>query len=77
MAAQRLQKGLEASAHQTPHDSTVDFHLADASRALDDPSGRWAHKTDLYPADRQLLSHEGHATRRAGPAKSVELLIQC
>ena len=77
MAPQRLEKGLKASAHQTPHDSTVDFHLADASCALDDPGGRWAHKADLYPAYRQLLSHERHATRRAGPAKSIELLIQC
>ena len=77
VAPQRLEKGLKASAYVTPHDSTVDFHLADASRALDDPGGRRAHKTDLYPAYRQLLSHGDQATRRAGPAKSVELLIQC
>jgi len=77
VAAQRLEKGLKAAANQTADDSAVDLNVADAARALDDLGGRWAYKTDLYPAYRQLVVHGRHATRRAGPAKSVELLIQC
>lgn len=77
MTSQCLEKGLKAAANQTANDATVDLDFADASRPLDDPGGWCAYKTDLYPAYRQLLGHGRHATRRAGPAKSVELLIQC
>ena len=77
MAPERLEKGLKAAANQTADDSTVHLHATDASGALDNVGGRRAYKTDLDPAYRRLLGHGRHATRRAGPAKSVELLIQC
>lgn len=77
MAPQCLEKGLKATANETAHDSTVYLHTADSARALDNLCGRWAYKTDLDPAYRQLLGHPCHATRPGRAAKSGELLIEC
>jgi len=65
VAAQRFEKGLKAATDHTAHDLAVYLYVADSSRALDDLGGRWAHKTDLHAAYRQLLGHDRHATRRA------------
>ena len=48
VTAQRLEKGLEATAHQAAHDRTVNFHLADSGRPLDLTGRRYADEADFH-----------------------------
>jgi hypothetical protein len=77
MAAQRLQKGLKASAHEASQNPTDYLHVADPSRTLYDVRRRRGHKADLNSTGHQLFGHARHARGVGRRAKSSELLIEC
>ena len=57
MAAQCLQKWLEASGDKAAHDRAIDLDFTDAGRPLDLSFGRRAGKTDFDSLDWMLRDH--------------------
>lgn len=63
MAAQSLQKRLEASAHEAAKYLTHYLHVADPARSFYYGLRGWGHKADLHLTGYQLLDHGCHAKR--------------
>jgi len=67
VAAQRLEKWLEAAVHRAAQGPTLDFDLADTKRALDLLRRRNADERDLDSLQGKLFSHR---LERTEPASS-------
>jgi hypothetical protein len=66
VAAQRLEKWLEAADDEAAHDLTVDVDLTDAGRPLDLLHRGRADKTDFDSLGRILCDHAPEPRKHAG-----------
>ncbi len=66
MAAQRLEKRLEAAGDEAAHDLTVHVDLADAGCSLDLADRGRADETDFDPLDQVLHDHASEPRKQAG-----------
>jgi hypothetical protein len=77
VAAQRLEKWLEAAMHGAAQGPTLDLHLADAEGTLDHLRGWNPDEGDLDSLQLKLLSHLQPVWARSAERESVESPIGC